>query len=108
LSSAAPLVMGLTLKGDLDKIRFYSGIDYPYGIELGLFFWDRDDDTEQILGYGTVSDVRWMCDEGSGGYIQDDKLNIYGLFNSTDHVRFFPWLPGFADTSVQQHYRGRR
>jgi len=97
-------------RGDIDKIRFFSGITDPtvkYMIIQGLS--ERTESgNEVILGFGKYSDVLYMLDEGSGTTVTDSKLGLTGTLNDPNLVRWLPFNRGFADVSVQQHYRGNQ
>ena len=109
----ANLIVGLrtsTIYQDqLDKIRFFSGVDDPTGlggIIQGLS-GRTESGSEVLIGIGKASDVLFMLDEGTGTTVTDSKLSYTGTLNDPNHVLWLPLIRPFSDTSVQQYHRGR-
>jgi len=97
-------------RGDIDKIRFFSGIPVIAGFgDIIQGFSERTEaGNEVILGMGKASNVLFMFDEGSGTTVTDSKLGLTGSLNDPNLVRWIPFNRGFADVSVQRHYRGNQ
>jgi hypothetical protein len=100
-------------RGDIDMLRFFSGITDPTGIGAiiqGLY--NRDGTGNEQLGdvklgdvIGIVSKIRYPMNEGAGLTITDDKLGYTGILQDPNHVRWYPFYWPFEDVSVQQNYR---
>jgi hypothetical protein len=111
MSNAEPVLIGNTYKGQFDRLRYFSGLDESKvgtmaGIIQGLF--GRTELGEQVLGFGYLSSLFWMCDEHSGTTITDGKTSKVGTFSSADHVQWHPWIVPFVDVTVQGYSGGGR
>jgi hypothetical protein len=104
-SNAEPVVIGNGFKGQVDKLRYYSGITNPTAFESIVQFAER---TETTTSWEMTPNVQFNCDEGTGTTITDSKTSKVGTFSSADHVAWHPWIVPFTDVSVQQYYRGAR
>jgi hypothetical protein len=107
------LILGLNSKqgyrGDVDMLRFFTGITDPDGIAYIIQGFNTRDGTgdsfETWGGFGIASKVRYPMSEGSGSIITDDKLGLTGILRDPNHVRWQPFYWPFEDVSVQQSYR---
>lgn len=112
-------------RGLIDKIRFFDSIAYPMAFDLIQGLAGRTDNvTEQVLGFGAVSDVVYPCDEGSGTIISDSKAQGEcpyepyicedigwnegapdGIISDTNNVQWTPSIQVFTDNSVIKYYQ---
>ncbi|MCE5184932.1 MAG: hypothetical protein LLF76_02260 [Planctomycetaceae bacterium] len=107
-SNAAPLIVGM-FNGDIDKLRVFADMDFSSLSGIPMEWAGRNDLTETQLGFGLASAVRFMCNEGTGTTITDNKLGLTGTISDINHVRWYPWMNPFIDVSVlQRHYGGGR
>jgi hypothetical protein len=96
-----PVVLGRTAylgySGDLDKLRFFTTYNPASLSGLILEFDWRQGTTEQALGFGAASAVRFKLDEGTGTTVTDDKQGLTGTISDANRVRwrpfFDPYLP---------------
>jgi hypothetical protein len=106
IANAEPVIVGNGFKGQIDKLRYFSGVTDPTDFAFIIQFTER---TASSGMFEMVPNVLWMCDEHSGVTITDSKTSKVGTFNSADHVAWNPWIVPFADVSVQQQsYGGSR
>jgi hypothetical protein len=103
----ANLVIG-GFKGSVDKIRFFNTYNPSSLAGMPMEWNGRNDLTEYWTSFGTPSVARYMCNEGSGLSITDDKLGLIGTLGDPNHARWYPFIDPFVDVSTLQHVGGRR
>jgi hypothetical protein len=99
------LIVGTNFLGNVDNVRFYDTITI-----IDVFHTLIGYEPRETAGNGglfmTVPNTRWMCNEGSGLTITDDKRGLVGTANSLDHVqRYDDTFPHYDVTPLMQHYR---
>jgi len=104
-----PLKMGRYYKkmyrGDIDKLRFFSGISGPGNFNGIIHLPNRTESgNEIVLGCGKASDVMYMFSEGTGVTVTDSKMSLTGTSNGTNVVRWTPFNREFIDTAVEYYY----
>lgn len=108
----ANLVIGPNYKWQMDNLRFYNNY-IESEVLLGPVFEGASRQGTDAAGEGGFlmreADIRWLCDEGSGSTITDDKDGgIVGTISDPNDVKFMPHHYMYNDTSVQQYYRSNR
>jgi len=94
-ATTADVVLGRTgrggYRGDIDKLRFFAAYNPTTVGGMIIELGDeplRQSTLETALVFGTVSAVRFMCDEGSGTTVTDDKQALTGTLATGAQ-----WLP---------------
>jgi hypothetical protein len=76
-----------TFDGQLDKISFFGPLlgRVDIGDAFGVYstssntLFERGDTTENIWGFGLISDLRYLCNDGNGTTITEEKFGWNGL-----------------------------